>query len=140
MVQQWRRVLWPGPINQKTLRIVPVANHTNEEGLFVEWGSVHPLAELWASTILSADRITTYLTLDSRHLMVSLEHEQSYLITLQSACVQLGTARHIGVTMSGNTIWAGFDSVTADGSHCAIHTIEKVSSKQAEALARGDTL
>ncbi len=85
--------------------------------------------------IASADKINSWRALDNQRVFVSRE-KQHYLITLKHACVYLGVARNVGVTMSANTIWAGFDQITADGRYCGIKSIEQLSEGRLRELTR----
>jgi len=76
--------------------------------------------------IPSASSIQDFKPLDNAHVMVSLTSNQQYLMTLNKQCVGLRWARHIGVTTSDNTIWAGFDNLTADGQRCQIREIHRL--------------
>jgi hypothetical protein len=77
-------------------------------------------------SIPAADAIRDFHALDNEHVMLELEAGQHYLLTLNRQCVGLRWARHVGVTASQNTIWAGFDVLTADGEACPIHTIHRL--------------
>jgi hypothetical protein len=78
------------------------------------------------ASIPGASSIEAFRTLDNAHVMVSLADRQQYLMTLNRDCLGLRFARHIGVSTSDNTIWAGFDALTADGQSCAIRTIHRL--------------
>ena len=67
------------------------------------------------------------ITLDDRHLVLSLSPKQRYLLTLDRDCLGLVFASHLGVSASNNTVYAGFDYITADGQHCTIKAIERLS-------------
>lgn len=77
-------------------------------------------------SIPAADAIRDFHALDDEHVMLELEAGQHYLLTLNRQCVGLRWARHVGVTASQNTIWAGFDALTADGEACPIRTIHRL--------------
>jgi hypothetical protein len=79
-------------------------------------------------SIESADRISGWEQLDEQHVVLQLNAEDHYLITLKSRCLGLNWAQNVGVTMSNNTIWAGFDAITADGNQCEIELINPVGS------------
>ena len=76
-----------------------------------------------------ANEITRFERIDNQHLLVSVDPKRTYLLELKEQCHRLSFARHIGVSMANNTIWAGFDYVTADGSQCTIDSIQRVSSE-----------
>lgn len=79
-----------------------------------------------------ANEITRFETIDNQHLLVSVDPERTYLLEFKEQCHHLSFARHIGVSMANNTIWAGFDYVTADGAQCTIDSIQKVTTKTIE--------
>lgn len=85
------------------------------------------------SSIPTADAVQDFTLLDDAHVMLSTPTDQ-YLLTLNRQCVGLRWARHVGVTASGNTIWAGFDALTADGQACPIREIHRVSDSRTDAL------
>jgi hypothetical protein len=76
--------------------------------------------------IEDADRISGFEALDPRRLVVSVGKADNYVLTLAVACHRLAYATNVGVSMADNTIWAGFDYVTADGWQCPIESISKV--------------
>lgn len=78
------------------------------------------------TSIPTADSIERFRALDNEHVMVSLADRQEFLVTLNRQCVGLRWAEHIGVSTSGNTIWAGFDALTADGQNCQIRAIHRL--------------
>jgi len=78
------------------------------------------------SSIEAADRISGWEHLDDQHVVLRLSPQDEYLITLKSRCLGLNWGRNVGVTMSNNTIWAGFDAITVDGNQCEIETINPV--------------
>ena len=76
--------------------------------------------------IEAADGISGWEHIDNQHVLVSVDEQSAYLLTLKHQCHGLAWAQNVTVTMSNNTIWAGFDSIRADGLACPIHRIEKV--------------
>ena len=72
--------------------------------------------------------ITTWQAVDSRRLVVSLNAKENYLVTLNKDCRALPSASHLGVSASNNTVYAGFDYITADGERCQIKTINQLRS------------
>ena len=78
------------------------------------------------TNIPAANKISDWQPLDQRHVLVSLGSTQRYLLTLRDTCPGLTLARNVGVTMSNNTIWAGFDAITTDAMHCEIKQIERL--------------
>lgn len=85
------------------------------------------------TSIPSADGVHGFEPLDGAHVMLSTA-EDRYLLTLNRECFGLRWARHVGVTASDNTIWAGFDAVTADGEACAIREIHRLEEPGRDAL------
>jgi hypothetical protein len=86
------------------------------------------------SSIPMANRIEGFRALDDAHVMVSLTDRQQYLMTLNRDCFGLRFARHVGVSTSDNTIWAGFDALTADGHSCPIRQIHRLPDAEAGTL------
>ncbi len=66
--------------------------------------------------------------IDLSHVLLSTTDDKRYLLTLRRRCPELRWARHIGVTASGDSIWAGFDALTADGQSCQIREIHRLES------------
>ena len=77
-------------------------------------------------SIEAADRISGWEQVDDQHVLLRLSPQDQYLVTLRSPCLGLNWARNVGVTMSNNTIWAGFDAITVDGNQCEIERINPV--------------
>ena len=93
---------------------------------------------LWAASTLAittggdleqishAGKVDGWTLLDHSHVVVDFGPRHSYLLTLEQPCHHLSFAQRVGITNSNNTIYAGFDSVTADGWQCRIGRIQKV--------------
>jgi len=79
------------------------------------------------TSIPHADKIRDWSALDNQRVLVSVNATDTYLLTLKQQCHGLGWAQNVTVSMSNNTIWAGFDAIRADGLQCPIETISKVS-------------
>jgi len=77
-------------------------------------------------SIPDANEISGWSHIDNQRVLVSLDAQSSYLLTLKHQCHGLAWAQNVTVTMSNNTIWAGFDSIKADGLACPIERIQKV--------------
>jgi hypothetical protein len=86
------------------------------------------------ASIPTANSIQGFEALDNEHVMVSTAGRQQYLVTLNRQCIGLRWAQHIGVSTSDNTIWAGFDAVTADGENCPIREIHRLPDTADETL------
>lgn len=86
------------------------------------------------SKIRFAGSIDSWAKIDNRHVVLSVSPRRNYLLTLKNDCHGLLWAQHVGVTTSNNTIYAGFDSITADGFQCPIQQIEQVSKATVRAL------
>lgn len=86
------------------------------------------------ANIPAADRIQDFEAIDDAHVMVSLAGSEQYLVTLHRQCIGLRWAQHIGISTSDNTIWAGFDAVTADGENCSIREIHRLPDAGDESL------
>jgi hypothetical protein len=74
--------------------------------------------------------------LDNQRVLVNLDEKNSYLLTLKHQCHGLAWAQNISVSMSNNTIWAGFDAIEADGRACPIDSIERIDPRRL--LEQGD--
>lgn len=86
------------------------------------------------TNIPAADSVSDFVPLDEEHVMLSTGSDKRYVLTLDRQCFGLRWARHVEVTTSDNTIWAGFDALTADGEACAIRTIHLVPDSRLDAL------
>ena len=80
--------------------------------------------------IEAADGISGWEHIDNQRVLVNVDEQSTYLLTLKHQCHGLAWAQNVTVTMSNNTIWAGFDEIKADGLACPIHSIEKIDPKQ----------
>ena len=80
-------------------------------------------------SIPDVQHISDWATIDNQRVVVSVNETDSYLLTLKQQCHGLGWAQNITVTMSNNTIWAGFDEIKADGLQCPIDQISRMSAK-----------
>ena len=80
-------------------------------------------------SIEGADAISGWSQIDNQRVLLSLNEKNTYLLTLKHQCHGLAWAQNVTVTMSNNTIWAGFDEIQADGLACPIHTIQKIDPK-----------
>ena len=89
-----------------------------------------PLLEgVSVQSIQGAERISGWSAIDNRRVLVNLGEQSTYLLTLKHQCHGLAWARNVTVTMSNNTIWAGFDTIKADGLACPIHSIQQMEPK-----------
>jgi len=70
--------------------------------------------------------LSTWQAIDERHVVLSLSPTQSFLLTLARDCHSLVFASRLGVSASNNTVYAGFDYITADGESCTINSIERL--------------
>ena len=84
--------------------------------------------------IQRASDIVNWQALDRRHLIVTLNSNRDYLLTLRNTCVNLHSAARLGVSSSNNTIYAGFDYITADGQRCSIQQINRLSQADKRSL------
>ena len=73
-----------------------------------------------------ADRINTWEVVDGQHLLVSLSKSKAYLLKVRDNCRSLQSTHKVGISSSNNTVYAGFDYVTADGQRCGIQSINKL--------------
>lgn len=69
---------------------------------------------------------STWEVLDYRHVVVTLDTQQRYLLTLNHMCPKLAVAAKLGISTSGDTVYAGFDYITADGERCLIKGISRL--------------
>jgi len=76
--------------------------------------------------IEAANGISGWSHIDNQRLLVNVDQKSTYLLTLKHQCHGLAWAQNVSVTMSNNTIWAGFDAVRADGLACPIESIKKI--------------
>jgi hypothetical protein len=77
--------------------------------------------------IPQADRIVDWTAVDGQRVLVN-NAQNSYLLTLKHQCHGLAWAQNVTVSMSNNTIWAGFDKIQADGLQCPIDRIWRLGS------------
>lgn len=84
--------------------------------------------------ISGASKIDSWEALDARHVVLSFSAEKNFLVTLKRACHSLPRASNVGVSASNDTIYAGFDYITADGQRCAIQTIDRLPAERATSL------
>jgi len=80
--------------------------------------------------IEAAEGISGWEHIDNQRVLVNVDEKSTYLLTLKHQCHGLAWAQNVTVTMSNNTIWAGFDEIKADGLACPIHRIDKLDHKQ----------
>jgi len=73
---------------------------------------------------LSSD--STWTVLDYQHVVVTLDTQQRYLLTLSHMCPKLAVAAKLGISTSGDAVYAGFDYITADGERCLIKDISRL--------------
>ncbi|MEM1436884.1 MAG: DUF6491 family protein [Pseudomonadota bacterium] len=76
--------------------------------------------------IRSVERVESWQTLGTRHVVLSVDASRTYLLTLQRHCQVLNWAQSVNVSRSGNVIWAEFDYVNADGERCGIGAIHRL--------------
>jgi hypothetical protein len=69
---------------------------------------------------------STWEVLDYQHVVVTLNSQQRYLLTLTHMCPTLAVAAKLGISASGDTVYAGFDYITADGERCLIKGISRL--------------
>ena len=84
--------------------------------------------------IAFADSIDDWQAIDNSHLLVRMSPSKNYLLTLRNGCPGLSLSRHVGITSSNNTIYAGFDYVTADGRRCGIQSISRLNRDEVKTL------
>lgn len=87
-------------------------------------------------SIDSADEISDWSALDNQHVLINTTSQNTYLITLKHQCHGLTWAQNVTVSMSNNTIWAGFDAIKANGLQCPIQRISIMSAQELLELDR----
>jgi hypothetical protein len=88
------------------------------------------------NSIQDANQISGWAPIDNQRVVVNLNAQDSYLLTLKHQCHGLSWAQNVTVSMSNNTIWAGFDAIKADGQACPIHSIQKMTAEDLLELQR----
>lgn len=81
-----------------------------------------------------ANQIHDWQALGKRQLLVSTSPSKNYLVTLSRDCHSLNFAQQVGFSASNNTVYAGFDYVTARGQRCRIQSISKVTRAERDSL------
>ena len=76
--------------------------------------------------IEAVNGISGWEHIDNQRVLVNVDEKSTYLLKLKHQCHGLAWAQNVTVTMSNNTIWAGFDEIKADGLACPIQGIEKI--------------
>lgn len=79
--------------------------------------------------IEATNGISGWSHIDNQRVLVNVDETSTFLLTLKHQCHGLAWAQNVSVTMSNNTIWAGFDAIQADGLACPIDRIEKIDPK-----------
>ena len=102
--------------------------------LSVSWSMKSSLG-LPVKKITHASQIDSWQVIDRLHVVLSLSASRSYLVTLQRDCHALTAPSQLGISSSNNTVYAGFDYVTANGQRCHIKSINKLSQSEALALS-----
>ena len=75
--------------------------------------------------------IDSWEALDARHVVLSFSAKKNFLVTLSRDCPSLPRATNVAVSASNDTIYAGFDYITADGQRCAIQAIDRLPAERA---------
>ena len=83
-----------------------------------------------------ASQIHQWSVVDNATLIVTGGAANSYLVNLRGACHQLGFSDKVGFSSSNNTIYAGFDYVTAGTQRCAIQSINRISPAERKTLTK----
>ncbi len=79
--------------------------------------------------IEASNGISGWSHIDNQRVLVNVDEKSTFLLTLKHQCHGLAWAQNVSVSMSNNTIWAGFDAIQADGLACPIDRIEKIDPK-----------
>lgn len=83
-----------------------------------------------------ASQINDWAVVDKSTIILSRSASKSYLVNLRGECHQLSFSPQVGFSSSNNTIYAGFDYVTAGSQRCAIQSINKISPAERELLTK----
>jgi hypothetical protein len=70
--------------------------------------------------------------ISKNQLVVWTDIDQAYLLTVFQPCTDLMFARRIGLSSTADTVYAHFDSVSAEGWRCIIDTIQPVDYRRME--------
>ena len=100
------------------LAIVPLLLSTNVAAL--------PHSGVRVDSISAVSSGSTWEVLDYQHVVVTLDTQQRYLLTLSHMCPKLAVAAKLGISTSGDAVYAGFDYITADGERCLIKDISRL--------------
>ncbi len=100
------------------LAIVPLLLAANAAAL--------PHSGVRVDSISAVSSDSTWEVLDYQHVVVTLDTQQRYLLTLSHMCPKLAVAAKLGISTSGDAVYAGFDYITADGERCLIKGISRL--------------
>ena len=73
-----------------------------------------------------ASQINSWAVIDQSRVIISHNKTGSYLLTLRHECHELPFSQQLGVSSSNDTIYAGFDYVTAGTQQCPIQGITQI--------------
>lgn len=96
--------------------------------------SMKSIPGLPVKKITRASDIDSWQVIDRTHVVLSLSANRNYLLTLRQNCTALAVSRQLGISSSNNTVYAGFDYITADGQRCGIQAISRLSKDEVLAL------
>lgn len=94
--------------------------------LFTSNASALPHQGVRVDSISAVSSGSTWEVLDYQHVVVTLNTQQRYLLTLTHMCPKLAVTAKLGISASGDTVYAGFDYITADGERCLIKGISRL--------------
>jgi hypothetical protein len=94
--------------------------------LFTSNAAALPHQGVRVDSIAAVSSGSTWEVLDYQHVVVTLNSQQRYLLTLTHMCPTLAVAAKLGISASGDTVYAGFDYITADGERCLIKGISRL--------------
>lgn len=83
-----------------------------------------------------ASQISDWEVIDRHRVIVGRPGSKTYLLTFRDECHELTFSNRLGVSSSNNTIYAGFDYVTAGHQRCPIQHINLISQTDRSALAQ----
>lgn len=83
-----------------------------------------------------ASQIHSWKVIDQSRVIIAHNEAGGYLLTLRHVCHELPFTRHLGVSSSNDTIYAGFDYITAGSQQCPIQGITYIGPLEQAALVK----
>lgn len=101
-----------------TMLIAPGYATTPNEDFAARLDRLSPVTK-----VAGIEEIGSIQVLDAHRLSFQVNRAARYLVTFTPACTLLPYAQHISMSYDRGTLYAGFDSVEADGQACRINAI-----------------